>query len=340
MVKIIRLGEYMFPDVRLRRLRKSGPIRDLVAEYMIEAKDLIQPFFVIEGKNKTESIDTMPGIERLSIDLLLEQVRECAELGIKAVALFSSITEDLKDEEASEAFNTENLACRAVRAIKDARIDIMVICDVALDPYTTTGHDGLVRNGEVDNDLSVNALTAQALTLAKAGADAVAPSDMMDGRVGVIRAAFEEGGYINTMILSYSIKYATNLYGPFRDAVKSKRAKGKEVHKVTYQNDYRAGYSQLRTEVEQDMAEGADMIIIKPALYYLDVISDIKQNFDVPILAYQVTGEYSMMKFAAKNGVIENEMNLIIESLIAIKRSGANAIFSYAALEVARFLKR
>lgn len=330
----------MFPDVRLRRLRKSGPIRDLVAEYMIEAKDLIQPFFVIEGKNKTESIDTMPGIERLSIDLLLEQVRECAELGIKAVALFSSITEDLKDEEASEAFNTENLACRAVRAIKDARIDIMVICDVALDPYTTTGHDGLVRNGEVDNDLSVNALTAQALTLAKAGADAVAPSDMMDGRVGVIRAAFEEGGYINTMILSYSIKYATNLYGPFRDAVKSKRAKGKEVHKVTYQNDYRAGYSQLRTEVEQDMAEGADMIIIKPALYYLDVISDIKQNFDVPILAYQVTGEYSMMKFAAKNGVIENEMNLIIESLIAIKRSGANAIFSYAALEVARFLKR
>lgn len=340
MVKIIGLntGENMYPTTRLRRLRKSAPIRDLVSEYQIESKDLIQPFFVIEGKNKTEPIDTMPGIERLSIDLLVHKVRECVDFGIKAVALFPTITVDQKDEEGSEAYNIDNLVCRAVKAIKEAEIDIAVICDVALDPYTENGHDGIVKDGDVDNDETIEALVAQALTLAKAGTDIIAPSDMMDGRIGAIRDALEESGYKDVVILSYSIKYTTNLYGPFRDAVKSKRAAGKEVHKNTYQADWRRSADEAIREVEEDIMEGADIVMIKPALYYLDVISKVSSNFEVPVFAYQVSGEYSLIKFAAKNNVVENETNTMIEALTAIKRSGASAIFTYAALEVAKFL--
>lgn len=339
MVGCFRLGGGMFPETRFRRLRKSASIRDLMAETTIDAKDLIQPFFVIEGKNKSEPIDSMFGISRLSIDLLLDEVRECAKLGIKAIILFPTISDELKDEGGSEAYNEENLICRAVKAIKKAGIDITIICDVALDPYTNHGHDGIVKDGDVDNDKSLDALVAQSLALAKAGTDIIAPSDMMDGRIGVIREALEKSGYHNMVILSYSIKYTTNLYGPFRDAVKSKKKFGKEVHKNTYQADYRRSANEALMEVEVDIIEGADIVMIKPALYYLDIISKVSKNTHIPVFAYQVSGEYSMIKLAAKNNIVENEINTMMEALTAIKRAGASSIVTYGAMEIARFLR-
>lgn len=328
----------MYPEVRLRRLRQNSQIRDLVAEYHVSPENLIQPFFVIEGKGKKEEIATLPGIYRLSIDLLLEQVKEVASLGIKAVALFPVIDQGKKDDEGSEAFNLDNLVCSAIKAIKEAKIDILIICDVALDPYTSHGHDGIIVNDDVDNDLSIDSLVAQSLTLAKAGADILAPSDMMDGRIGFIREALEEGGYHNIMILSYSMKYASNLYGPFRDSVHSKNS-GKEVRKNTYQADMRGHNSIAIREIEQDIEEGADMVIIKPASYYLDVIQLIAQNFDIPVFAYQVSGEYSMIKFAHANKAIEDPQSTMLESLIAIRRAGANSIITYGAMEMAKYLK-
>lgn len=330
----------MYPITRLRRLRKTKAIRDLVAENNLEAKDLIQPFFVIEGKKKSEAIDTLPGIDRLSIDLLLDKVQECADLGIKAIALFPTIDNELKDETGSEAFNTENLICRAVKAIKEAKIDIAIICDVALDPYTSHGHDGILVGDDVNNDETIEALAAQSLTLAKAGADIIAPSDMMDGRIGAIRETLEDSGYNDVVILSYAVKYTTNLYGPFRDAVKSKAIEGREVHKNTYQADWRRSAKEALKEVELDIMEGADIVMVKPALFYADIISEVAAHSDVPVFAYQVSGEYSMIKFAAKNNVVENEISTMIEALTAIKRAGANAIVSYGSMEVAKFLSK
>jgi porphobilinogen synthase len=327
----------MYPVVRLRRLRKTSWMRDLVAEHYILPKDLIQPFFIIEGTNKRESISTIPGIDRLSIDLMIEQAREAAMLGIKAIALFPCIEESLKDAAGSEALNKDNLICRAVEALKAANIDIGIICDIALDPYTDHRHDGILKDGDVDNDLSIKALEKQALTLASAGADIIAPSDMMDGRVGAIRSALDEAGYNKVAILSYSMKYISNLYGPFRDAVKSK-IDGKELTKSTYQADYRVGYGQALQEVELDIAEGADMVMIKPAMFYLDIIRNISDIVAVPVFAFQVSGEYAMIKFSAQNGVLSNGVETMLEALTAIKRSGATGIFTYAAIEIARFL--
>ncbi len=327
----------MYPEVRLRRLRKSAWMRDLVAEHIVMAKDLIQPFFVIEGNGKKEPIATMPGQDRLTIDLLIEKAHEAASLGIKAIALFPVIDSSLKDEFGTEAYNDDNLICRAVRAIKAAKIDIGIICDVALDPYTTHRHDGIVKDGDVDNDLTIEALIKQSLTLAEAGADMIAPSDMMDGRIGAIRAALDAVGFQNVVLISYAMKYVTNLYGPFRDAVDSKIG-GKELTKSTYQADYRVGRGQALREVELDIAEGADIVMVKPAMFYLDIIRNIADVVDVPVFAYQVSGEYAMIKFCSQNGVLLNGTQAMLEALTAIKRSGATAIFTYAAMEMAKFL--
>ena len=328
----------MYPDVRLRRLRTSSWIRDLLAETVLLPKDLVQPFFVIEGNNKKEPVLTMPGIDRLSIDLLVEKVKEAVRLGIKLIALFPSVDESLKDELGTEAYNENNLISRAVRAIKAAKIEIGVACDIALDPYTTHRHDGIVKNGDVDNDLSIEALEKQALVLAKAGADIVAPSDMMDGRVGAIRKMLDRESYNNVAILSYAMKYNTNLYGPFRDAVRSITASSKYLSKATYQADYRVGYKQAIREAELDIAEGADMIMVKPAMFYIDIINNIANMTNVPVFAYQVSGEYAMLKLAADNNLLNWE-NTMIESLLAIKRAGSTGIFTYAAMDIAKFLR-
>lgn len=328
----------MYPTVRMRRLRKTAWMRDLVAEHYLLPKDLIQPFFVIEGNNKREPISTMPDIDRLSVDLVVEKASEAAELGIKTIALFPSVAEELKDAEGSEAYNENNLICRTVRAIKEAKIDIGINCDVALDPYTDHRHDGILKDGDVDNDLSVKALCKQALVLSQAGSDIVAPSDMMDGRIVAIRESLDESGYEQVAVLSYAMKYVTNLYGPFRDAVRSKIG-GKELTKASYQADYRVGRSQAIREVELDITEGADMVMIKPAMWYLDIIRDIADIVDVPVFAYQVSGEYALIKFGAKNGVLANGTEAMLEALTAIKRAGATGIFTYAAMEMAKFLK-
>ena len=328
----------MYPIVRMRRLRKSAWIRDLLAENTLLPKDLIQPFFVIEGKNKGEPIETMPGIERLSIDLMVEQVLEAEKLGIKAVALFSSIDNSLKNADATESCNEDNLICRAIRAIKQKTQNIGVICDVALDPYTDHGHDGIVKFGDVDNDETIARLQMQALTLAKAGVDIIAPSDMMDGRIMMIREYLDEHGLDSVAIVSYAMKYASNLYGPFRNAVGSKISSD-GFNKATYQADFRAPIRQALQECELDAMEGADMLMIKPAGMYLDVITHVAEAENLPVFAYQVSGEYAMMKFAANAGAIKWQETLL-ESLIAIKRAGATGIFTYAAMEVARILKK
>lgn len=327
-----------YPHIRMRRLRSTSSIRDLVASNYLHPSDLVQPFFIVEGENISDPIETLPGINRISIDILINQVKKAIELGIKSIMLFPSVPEGKKDEEGSESYNLENLVCKAIREIKSQKLEVTIICDVALDPYTSHGHDGIVRNGEVDNDETIEVLVAQSLALAGAGADVIAPSDMMDGRIGEIRDALEEHGYHNVAILSYAIKYASNLYGPFRDAVKSKRNGGLEVDKSTYQADYRTDASHAIREIELDVAEGADMVIIKPASYYLDIISQASISFNVPVFAYQVSGEYAMIKFAAEKKVLQSEINTMIESLTAFKRAGASAIISYAAMEVASIL--
>lgn len=326
----------MYPIVRMRRLRKSPWIRDLLAETTLLPKNLIQPFFIIEGTNKREPISLMPGIERLSIDLMLEQVLEAEKLGIKAIALFASIDHSLKNADATESYNENNLISRAIRAIKEKTQNIGVICDVALDPYTDHGHDGIVKFGEVDNDETIVKLQMQALALAKAGADIVAPSDMMDGRIMMIREYLDEHGFESVAIISYAMKYASNLYGPFRHAVCSKISSD-GFNKATYQADFRAPIKQALQECELDAMEGADILMIKPAGMYLDVIAHVAEAENLPIFAYQVSGEYAMLKFAADAGAIKWHQTLL-ESLIAIKRAGASGIFTYAAIEVARLL--
>ncbi|NRB10366.1 MAG: porphobilinogen synthase [Rickettsiaceae bacterium] len=324
----------MYPIVRLRRNRRTSWIRDLTSETTLRPEHLILPIIVVEGKDIKEEIATMPGIYRLSIDNAVLQAKEAEKAGIKAIAIFPNIDEGLKSEGADEAYSLDNLVCRTIRTLKNADIDIGIICDVALDPYTTHGHDGILVDGDVDNDETVAALSNQAIILAKAGADIVAPSDMMDGRIMAIREDLDSEGFINVNLLAYAAKYSSSFYGPFRDAIGSNQEE--YVCKATYQMDIRNVKEAMR-EIDHDLEEGADMVLVKPAMPYLDVIREASNNFDAHILAYQVSGEYSMLKFAAQAGAIDWQKS-IMESLICIKRSGASAIFTYAALEIANIL--
>jgi len=318
-----------FPDVRLRRTRSAPWLRELVQEHRLHVSDLIWPLFVQEGKGKRTDVKGLPGVERLSIDLLVKEAKEAAKLGIPAIALFPVTDAKLKSNDGKEGWNKKNLVCRAIEAVKDAVPDIGIIADVALDPYTTHGHDGVLgKNGDVDNDATVEKLVKQAVTLANAGCDIIAPSDMMDGRVKAIRAELP-----HTPILAYSAKYASAFYGPFREAVGSKSNLGK-ADKRTYQMNPANSDEALR-EVAQDIAEGADMVMVKPGTLYLDIIAKVKANFDVPVLAYHVSGEYAMLKAAADAGMLD-EKAAMLEVMMAFKRVGASAVLTYAAKDLAR----
>ena len=325
-----------YPGNRMRRLRQHGWSRRLVAEHRLGAADLIQPLFILDGKGRRQAVESMPGIERLSIDLLVPVAERAAELGLPAVALFPATPAERKSEDGCEAWNDDNLMCRAIRAIKRRCPDLGVIGDVALDPYTVHGQDGLIRDGVILNDETIAALIRQATCLAAAGCDIVAPSDMMDGRIGAIRAALDAAGQERTMILSYAAKYASAFYGPFRDAVGSAGALGK-ADKKTYQMDPANGCEALR-EVAMDIGEAADMVMIKPGLPYLDVIRRVKDAFQMPTLAYHVSGEYAMIKAAAERGWLDGDAAML-ESLLAFKRAGADAVLSYAALATAEHLR-
>jgi len=326
-----------FPARRLRRLRKHDFSRRLVQENQLSVNDLIYPMFVIEGENRREKIPSMPGIERLSLDLLEKEVQELAALGIPAVALFPVTPDDIKTEMAEEAYNEDGLAQRAVRCIKNVTPELGVITDVALDPFTTHGQDGIIDNeGYVLNDITTDILVKQALSHAQAGADIVAPSDMMDGRIGAIRKALENAGYINTQIMAYSAKYASCYYGPFRDAVGS-AGNLKGANKFTYQMDP-ANSDEAIHEVALDIQEGADMVMVKPGMPYLDVVRRVKTELQVPTFAYQVSGEYAMHKAAIDNGWLK-EKECVLESLLCFKRAGANGILTYFAKQVATWLK-
>lgn len=321
-----------YPTTRLRRNRKDAWSRALVAEHRLSAADLIWPVFVQEGENKHTPIPSMPGVQRLSIDLLVKACARAKELGIPAVAVFPVVDAAKKTKKAEESYNAKNLVCRAVKAIKANVEGLGVICDVALDPYTIHGHDGLVEDGDVENDSTIAVLCKQAIVQAKAGCDIVAPSDMMDGRVGAIRAALDGEGLQHVRILSYAAKYASAFYGPFRDAVGSATNLGK-ADKRTYQMDP-ANASEALREVALDIAEGADMVMVKPGMPYLDIIRSVKDKFPVPVFAYQVSGEYAMLKAAAAQGWLDFD-TVMMESLLAFKRAGATGIFTYAAFEVA-----
>jgi porphobilinogen synthase len=323
-----------YPRTRLRRNRHADWSRRLVAENRLSVEDLIWPLFVIEGKKKREVVASMPGVERLSIDLAVEAAGKAQKLGIPAIAIFPAIDAKLKTPDGREAYNPDNLVCRAVRAIKKAHPEIGIACDVALDPFNSDGQDGLWQNGQVLNDATVDILCRQALVQAQAGCDVIAPSDMMDGRIGAIRDALDAAGHENVQIMSYAAKYASAFYGPFRDAVGSKSAlKG---DKKGYQMDPANSNEALR-EVALDLAEGADMVMVKPGMPYLDIIRRVKDEFGVPTFAYQVSGEYAMLKAAIQNGWLDND-KAILESLMAFKRAGADGILTYFALEAARLL--
>jgi porphobilinogen synthase len=326
-----------FPSTRLRRLRRSAALRRLVAETRLDAGDLIQPVFIRDGRNRVEEIGAMPGIARVSIDRLLERLKEVVSLGIPAIVLFPLIEAEHKTDDGRECANGEGLVQRAVRAVKAEYPDLVVITDVALDPYTTHGQDGIPdEQGYVLNDRTVEMLVRQAVSHAEAGADIVAPSDMMDGRVGAIRARLEADGHVNTLILAYAAKYASCFYGPFREAVGSAQNLGKS-DKRNYQMDPAQSDEALR-EVALDLAEGADIVMVKPALPYLDIIRRVKREFRVPTFAYQVSGEYAMIKAAAERGWLD-ERNAALESLLSIRRAGADAILSYYSLSAARWLR-
>ncbi|SHE19833.1 Porphobilinogen synthase [Bathymodiolus brooksi thiotrophic gill symbiont] len=318
-------------------MRKHAHTRELMRENTLTTDDLILPIFVIEGKNQRQKIDSMPDVERLSIDELLIEAQELITLGIRAVALFPVINEEEKSLDAQEAFNADGLAQRAVRALKAKHPELAIITDVALDPFTSHGQDGLINDeGYVLNDETVKVLVKQALSHAQAGADIVAPSDMMDGRIGAIRNALEENGFIHTNILAYSAKYASNYYGPFRDAVGSAKNLGKSS-KETYQM-HPANSDEAIREVGLDIDEGADMVMIKPGLPYLDIVYRIKQTFGMPTFAYHVSGEYAMLKAASQNGWI-NEEKVVLETLLSFKRAGADAVLTYYAKQAAIWLK-
>jgi porphobilinogen synthase len=327
-----------FPTTRLRRNRRDAWSRRLVAEARLDVADLIWPVFVVDGQGRGEPVPSMPGVERRSIDRVLPMLEEAAGLGIPAIALFPVTPAELKTTDGAEATNPDNLICRAVRAIKAALPDLGVVCDVALDPYTTHGQDGLIDDdGYVLNDETLAVLARQALVQAEAGCDVIAPSDMMDGRIGVIRKTLDEAGLQHTRIMSYAAKYASGFYGPFRDAVGSASALGRRG-KETYQLDPANADEALR-EVAIDLAEGADMVMVKPGMPYLDIVRRVKDAFAVPTFAYQVSGEYAMIKAAALNGWLDGE-RAIDEALLGFKRAGCDGILTYAALEVARRLRR
>jgi porphobilinogen synthase len=326
----------MYPNTRMRRNRKASWLRDLVSEHEISTNDLILPLFVQDGLNKKDEIKSMLGIFRFSPDLIIEQVKIAESLGIRAVALFPVVDLYLKSEDAKESYNFDNLICKTVRMIKNENLNIGIICDVALDPYTIHGHDGIVVDGRVDNDKTLDILSKQALALVEAGADSIAPSDMMDGRILAIRRILENENFININIIAYAAKYASCFYGPFRDALGSGSLTGQDGKK-TYQMDVRNSKEAMR-EIALDIKEGADSIIIKPGLPFLDIIKEARQNFDIPIFSYQVSGEYSMLKFASMSGCFNFEQAML-ESLICLKRAGSSAIFSYNSIEVAKLIK-
>jgi porphobilinogen synthase len=325
-----------FSAVRMRRMRRDDFSRRLMRENRLDVDDLIYPIFVIEGENQREAVPSMPGIERVSIDQLLIEAGQCVQLGIPAIALFPVAGDNKKSDDAAEAYNPDGLAQRAVRALKQSHPDLGVITDVALDPFTSHGQDGLIDDtGYVLNDETVDVLVKQALSHAEAGADIVAPSDMMDGRIGAIREALEAGGFIHTRILAYSAKYASSFYGPFRDAVGSAANLG-AGNKYSYQMDPANSDEALR-EVELDISEGADMFMVKPGMPYLDIVRRVKDTFEVPTYVYHVSGEYAMLKAAAQNGWLD-EKATVLESLLSFKRAGADGILSYYAKTVAEWL--
>ena len=325
-----------FPAQRMRRLRANDALRRLVSENQLSVDDLIYPVFVLPGKQQRESVSSMPGVERLSIDLLLEAAKGWVALGIKTLALFPVTPMEHKTDCAKEAYNPNGLAQQAISALKQAFPDVMLMSDVALDPFTSHGQDGLINDdGYVMNDETVDVLIKQALSHAQAGADIIAPSDMMDGRIGAIRQALEENGYINTCIMAYSAKYASAYYGPFRDAVGS-AANIKGGNKKTYQMDP-ANSDEALHEIALDIQEGADMVMVKPGMPYLDIVRRCKETFSVPTFAYQVSGEYAMHQAAFANGWLKED-EVILESLLAFKRAGANGILTYFAPKAAALL--
>ncbi|MDH5391945.1 MAG: porphobilinogen synthase [Gammaproteobacteria bacterium] len=327
-----------FPATRMRRMRRDTFSRNLMRENALSSHDFIYPVFVIDGDNQREAVSSMPGVERMSIDLLVEEARQCHALGIPAIALFPVVGQDFKSDDAAEAYNPDGLAQRAVRALKSAVPELGIITDVALDPFTSHGQDGLIDDsGYVLNDETVEVLVKQALSHAQAGADIVAPSDMMDGRIIAIREALETNGYIYTRILSYAAKYASSFYGPFRDAVGSadNLAGG---NKYSYQMDPANSDEAIR-EVQLDINEGADMVMIKPGMPYLDIVYRIKQQFAMPTYVYQVSGEYAMLKAASQNGWL-NEKEVVLESLLSMKRAGADGILTYYAKTAAQWLQQ
>jgi len=326
-----------FPATRMRRMRANEFSRRLMRENVLTVDDLIWPVFVLEGDNAVEPVGSMPGVERMTIDHLLPTAERCMELGIPAITLFPVVSADCKSDDAREAWNPEGLAQRAVTALKDRFPEFGVITDVALDPFTIHGQDGLIdETGYVMNDATVDVLVKQALSHAEAGADVVAPSDMMDGRIGMIRQALETEGFPNKQILAYSAKYASGFYGPFRDAVGS-AANLAGGNKYSYQMDPANSDESLR-EVELDLEEGADMVMVKPAMPYLDVIRRVKDTFEAPTFAYQVSGEYAMLKAAALNGWLDEE-SVVMEALTSIKRAGADGILTYFAPQAAQWIK-
>ncbi len=327
------LGTY--PGLRMRRNRKTDWIRRLVSEHNLSTNDLILPLFVKEGIKKKESIDSMPNVFRYSIDELARVVEKACKLKIPLIALFPYTERKKKDSQGKEALNKNNLICKALRNLKkEFKNDIGIMCDVALDPYTSHGHDGVLKNGIINNDLTIEILIKQSLLQAEMKCDIIAPSDMMDGRIGKIRNALDKKGFKDTQIVSYAVKYASHFYGPFRGAVGSK--KNLKGDKKTYQMDFRNSSEALR-EVALDIKEGADIVMVKPGLPYLDIIRSIKDNFKIPIFSYQVSGEYSLIKNGIIKGIINKEA--ILESLISLKRAGSNAIVSYFSLEIADQLK-
>ena len=326
------LGSY--PSVRLRRNRKYNWSRRLVSENNLSVSDLILPIFVTEGEKKIEAIKTMPGVFRYSIDRLSGILNQASKLKIPLVAIFPHTPNSKKDSSGNEALNENNLVCRAIKKIKNNFKDIGVMADVALDPYTDHGHDGILKNKEILNDETIEILTKQALLQARMGCDVIAPSDMMDGRVGVIRKSLDKNNFKNVQILSYAAKYSSNFYGPFRDAIGSK--KKLRGDKKSYQMDYKNSNEALR-EIGLDIKEGADFVMVKPGLPYLDIIKSVKENFKIPVFAYQVSGEYSMIINSIKKGIIHQDS--VFESLMCLKRAGASAIVTYFALSIAQKLK-
>lgn len=326
-----------FPQRRMRRMRRDDFSRRLMRETRLTPNDLIYPVFVLDGKNRTEAVPSMPGVKRYTLDKLLPHVEQCAMLGIPAIAIFPVIADSLKTADGREAINPKGLVPRTVAALKKHFPEVGVITDVALDPYTTHGHDGIIdRSGYVLNDETIVVLKKQALVIAAAGVDIVAPSDMMDGRIGAVREALDKKGYIHTRILAYSAKYASVFYGPFRDAVGSAKQLGLG-NKYDYQMDPANSDEALR-EVALDLEEGADMVMVKPGLPYLDIVRRVKDEFRVPTYAYQVSGEYAMLKAAIQNGWLD-EKRSVMEALLAFKRAGADGILTYFAIDAAKWLK-